>query len=108
MIAFIKLVYYDRGLNKFFRVVEVVYKKDRETFDSYYKKRLEKENDPIDRVIAKIEEGTCKLYKLIKEMFCEEFEQYKDKPNVFHLDWALTSAIKWLCGIDDKVNILLQ
>lgn len=41
-------------------------------------------------------------------MFCEEFEQYKDKPNVFHLEWALTSAIKWLCGIDDKVNILLQ
>ena len=61
MIAFIKLIYYDRGLNKFFRVVEVVYKKDRETFDSYYKKRLEKENDPIDRVIAKI---------LFKPFFC--------------------------------------
>lgn len=108
MIAFIVSVYSGRGLDGIFVVVEVVYKKDRETFDSYYKKRLDKENDPIYKVIAIIEEGTCKLYKLIKERFCEEFKQYKGKPNVFHSEGALLSAIKWLCGIDDKVNILLQ
>lgn len=86
MIAFIVSVYSGRGLDGIFAVVEVVYKKDRETFDLYYKRRLDKENDPIVKVIAKIEDGTCKLYKLIKEIFCEEFKQYKGKPNVFHSD----------------------
>lgn len=38
MIAFIVSVYSGRGLDGIFAVVEVVYKKDRETFDLYLRR----------------------------------------------------------------------
>lgn len=95
MIVFIETLGFDGvDLDNYFRVVDVVYRRD----DSGLKSLINKMSrcNPSFRVISKIE-GTIERYKLLKNYLCDNFKACRGD-NWFYLSDELREFIMGLNG----------
>lgn len=91
MIVFIEML--GGNLDNCFSVVEVVYKENDKALDSYIK--MKSEFNPFFRVISKAG-GDSEMYKSFKRYLRSNFQQFKERSNVFYLDNDLREVIMGL------------